>query len=895
MSAPLLATKLYIPYLRSTVVPRPRLVDKLNAGLSGKFTLISAPAGFGKTTLLSVCIRDCNKPIAWVSLDQGDNDPARFLMYFIAAIQRINPEIGKELLPSLQSAPIPETEFLLTNLINEITELADSFAIVLDDYHLITEAKIQDLLIFFLERLPTNVHLLISSRSDPPWPLARFRVRGQITEIRSQEMRFTQKETAVFLNDVMDLALAPEDIAVLESKTEGWIAGLQMAALSMQDRNDKTGFVNAFRGSHRYVIDYLIEEVLEHQSSEVQDFLLKTSILERLNGNLCDVVLNDQLPVSGGKAQAILEKLEQNNLFLTPLDDQRRWYRYHQLFADLLRNHLNQKFPDEVVHLHQRASVWYGMNDLLPDAIQHALAINDIEQIAYLTEEMVLDTLDHSETNALMTWLNHLSKADFQQYPWLLVARASVYFKAGKYDKMEQDFETVEKILETRTDDDETSIRIRGHIAAAQSYLSELRDEPRLAINQAEDALSMLSEKEIKLRSFVSIRRANCLMWIGDLEKAILAYKEIGKTSKEIGDEQSAIIALSEMAIVQMVAGRLSQATKSIRDICNYAEEITLRDGRRPQAMGVLYRHLSNIQQEQNNLTKASFFAQEALKICEQWGEKEAIIFGLLANVRVKFAQAEYTQVEEFFRRIFPIADQISPLEVEQFKSLAIHYQLLKGKHDEADVWAFDLGLTPNDEFGYEHRLEYQNLAHLLVANGKYDQARKVVDALIKVADQVGDGFYLIQFLVLKAIITKKMSRLDESMIAMKKALSIAQPEGYVRAILNEGAEVEGLLRKAIAQGIEVDYAQKLLAAFMFGAKSLSDKAAREVIMLELLSQRELEVLRLLVTDLSVPEISNEFVVSASTIRSHIKNIYRKLDAHSRHEAVTKAREQGLL
>ena len=265
----------------------------------------------------------------------------------------------------------------------------------------------------------------------------------------------------------MDLALTSEDIAALDSKTEGWIAGLQMAAISMRGRGDISGFVQSFTGSHRYVIDYLMEEVLEQQNPEIQKFLLKTSILERLNGELCDVVLSDQLatednqrpnhlPLVTSNSQTILELLEKNNLFLTPLDDQRRWYRYHQLFADLLRNHLNQKFPDEVVHLHQRASIWYGMNDLLPDAIQHALAINDIEQIAYLTEEMVLDTLDRSETRALMTWLNHLSKADFQQYPWLLVARASIYFKAGKYDKMEQDYETVEKILETRTDNEET-------------------------------------------------------------------------------------------------------------------------------------------------------------------------------------------------------------------------------------------------------------------------------------------------------------------------------------------------------------------------------------------------------------------------------------------------------
>jgi LuxR family maltose regulon positive regulatory protein len=895
MPKPLLATKFYIPIPRQEIVPRPRLVEMLNHGLSGKLTLISAPAGFGKTTLLRECVHQCGRNATWLSLDEGDNEPKRFLSYLIAALQRVAPKIGGGVQISLGATSPTDIESILTQLVNDLGAISEPVILVLDDYHAIIEPAIQEIMVFILENQPSQIHLVIASRADPPWPLARFRARSELNEIRAQDMRFTQDEAAQFLNDVMGLGLSAKDIAALEARTEGWIAGLQMAALSMRGRADISGFIQSFTGSHRYVIDYLMEEVLEGQPPEIQAFLLKTSILERLTGDLCDAVVNDHPSNSGAKSQALLETLEQNNLFLIPLDDQRRWYRYHHLFADLLRNHLHRTYPDKVVYLHQRASVWYGMNDLLPDAIKHALAVDDIEQIAYLTEASAIDALDLNETSALMAWLAHLSDVDFRQYPWLLITRASINFKAGKYDQMEQDFEAVEKILGTQANDEAASIRIRGHMAATRSYLAELREDPHTAIQQAEAALAMLPKNEIKLRSFVSIRRANGLMWIGNLEKAITAYKEIGETSKQVGDGQSAIIALSEMAVVQMIAGKLREATESIQDICSYAEALTLRDGRRPLATGVMYRHLSNIQREQNHLAEASFYAQESLEICQQWGEKEALIFGMLGLARVKFAQREYAQVEELFQKILPIAREISPMEVKQFQSWAIHYQLLRGKSDEAEAWARELELRPDDVFGYEQRYEYQNLAHLLAAQGKYDQAQNVLDALVRMAKKAGDSFYLLQYLTLKAIVLQKINKPDEAMIEMGKALSIASPEGYVHAILDEGDEVESLLHKAIAQGIEVAYAQKLLAAIRDAAKSKPSQIITETALLESLSPRELEVLRLLVTDLSAPEIADQLVVSASTVRSHIKNIYGKLDAHSRHEAVTKARELGFL
>jgi LuxR family maltose regulon positive regulatory protein len=494
-----------------------------------------------------------------------------------------------------------------------------------------------------------------------------------------------------------------------------------------------------------------------------------------------------------------------------------------------------------------------------------------------------------------MSWLDRVPEAQFYQYPWLLVARASTNFKIGNYELANNDLSEVERVVSNLEPSDEMVLRIRGHAAAIRSYLAELREDTTTAIQQAEAALALLSDKDIKLRSYVLIRWANCLAWLGDFERAIPAYEEAGEASKLVGDGQSAIIALSEVAVVQMFAGNLRQATDSINDIHHYAEELALRDGRRLPAMGILYRHMSHILREQNKLSEASYYAEEGVKICQQWGEKEALVFGLNGVARVKYAQGEHTQVEDLFRQILQIAGEISPRAVKQFRIWSLHYQLLQGKIETAEIWARDLELSPNDEFGYDCRYEYQNYAHLLVAKGDYTQALIILDGLVKVADKVGDGYFKIQYLVLQAIILDKLNKIEEAMNVMEKALSMARAEGFVRSILDEGKIVGDLLRKAIAQGIEVVYAGKLLAALGEESKpSISVRSATTGLM-DPLSNREMEVMRLLVTDLTTPEIADELIVSVSTVRSHIKNIYAKLDVHSRYEAVSKAKQLDLL
>ena len=396
MPTSILATKLYIPPPRSKAVPRPRLVARLNEGLHRKLTLISAPAGFGKTTLVSEWVAGCERPVAWLSLDEGDNDLARFLAYLVAALQTITADMGKGLLAGLQSPQPPPIELILTTLLNEITTIPDHFVLVLDDYHVIDAQPVDHALTFLLEHLPPQMHLVIATREDPQLPLARLRARGQLTELRAADLRFTPSEAAEFLNQVMGLNLSADDIAALETRTEGWIAGLQMAALSMQGRSDTASFIQAFTGSHRFVLDYLVEEVLQRQPERVRSFLLQTAILDRLSGPLCDAVTGRE------DGRGMLDALERGNLFVVPLDDRRQWYRYHHLFADVLQARLMEEQPDQVSGLHRRASAWYEQNGLPSDAIRHALAAEDFERAADLIE-LAGPMVEESSLTA--TWL----------------------------------------------------------------------------------------------------------------------------------------------------------------------------------------------------------------------------------------------------------------------------------------------------------------------------------------------------------------------------------------------------------------------------------------------------------------------------------------------------------
>ena len=889
MTTQIISTKLYVPTPRLDLVSRPRLLDRLEKGAAGKLTLITAQAGFGKTTLLAEWIARRNQPVCWLSLDEGDNDLQRFLEYFLAALRKVKRDLGEPVLLALRSQKARQPEELLAWLINEISASAESFILILDDYHTITEPEIQQALLFLLDHLPAQMHLIISSRSDPPWPLAKLRVHGDLLEIRSQEMRFSLDEAATFLNERMGLALSTQDIATLEKRTEGWIVGLQLAALSMHPRPDRQAFIQAFAGSHRYVMDYLVEEVLSQQRPEIQEFLLKTSILSRFSASLCDALLGRR------GSQNVFTELERKNLFLIPLDEERRWYRYHHLFADLLRHHLEQKFDREVLDLHRKASLWFEQHGLFADALNHALASKDIERVVQLTEQLTVYQLDHGELKILLAWFETLPEPTLERYPWLLVTRTWALFNLGKYEAVEDNLDQIASVLSTQRLPSDLENRVRGHAVALRSYLAELRDDPRSAARQAEAALAWLPEQDIQLRAFVAIRWANCLAWLGDLERSIPIYREAGESCKRVGESQLALTALSEMAVIQMAAGKLRQAVGSITEITRYAEELARRDGRKLPAMGILYRHLSNIQHERNQLAEADHAIKEAIHICKEWGEKEALFAALLASTRVQFSQGDFRQLAQSFQQINQIASQISAEYNARSQTWRVRYQLLTGKLAEAEKWVQELDLKAGDVLDYERREDYENFARFLFLRGDHSRALEVLENLLKTVNRAGAGMYAIQYRVMQAIFLTRTGRGEEALAAMREALTLAHVEGYVRSILDEGEPVGELLRTAISKGIEVAYASHLLQIFQDQSISSAAQGMQAARLVDPLSQRELEVLRLLVTDLSAPEIAGTLFISASTVRSHIKQIYSKLDAHSRFEAVSKARELNLL
>jgi LuxR family maltose regulon positive regulatory protein len=526
MPTPILATKLYIPRLRPNVVSRPRLLERLNEGLHRKLTLISAPAGFGKTTLLGAWVALIERPVAWLSLDEGENDPAPFLTYFVAALQTIAATIGEGVLSALQSPQPPPPEAILTALLNDLTTIQDPFVLVLDDYHMIAAKAVDQALTYLVEHLPPQMHLVIATREDPALPLARLRARGHLTEVRAADLRFTPSEAAAFLTQGMGLKLSAEDIAALERRTEGWIAGLQLAALSLQGHEDATSFIASFTGSHHFVLDYLLEEVLGQQSERIQQFLLRTSILDRMSGPLCDAVVLD----STASGQATLEHLEHANLFLVPLDNERRWYRYHHLFAELLRQRLHQSTAsspqDEgrgVDELHLRASQWYEDQGLSIEAFQHAAAAHDVERAARLIEGDGMPLQFRGAVTPVLHWLESLPKTVLDARPSLWVMYASALSMTGHLTDIEPKLQAAEAAM-PRAEPEDTTRNLVGHIAAIRALLAAAQNQVEPMLAQSRRALEYLHPNDLSSRPFTLWTLGFASFLQGDRARARQAY-----------------------------------------------------------------------------------------------------------------------------------------------------------------------------------------------------------------------------------------------------------------------------------------------------------------------------------------------------------------------------------
>ena len=888
--ANLLATKLHIPRLRTPLVHRPRLIERLRQAAEYPLTLLAAPAGFGKTTLLSTWLERTPLTTAWVSLDLADNDLTRFWSYTFTALDEALPGCGATALELLQSPQSPSIEDILSTVINTLTGLPQEVVLVWDDYHLIAAPAIHTSITFLLEHLPPRLHLIIATRADPPLPLARLRTRGQLIELRSTDLRFLSEETTAFLTQVSGLALSLEEITALERRTEGWIAGIQLAALSLHGRSDIPGFIRAFTGSHHYVVDYLAEEVLMHQPEAVQTFLLQTAILERMTGSLCEAVTGN------AAGQAMLERLEQANLFLVPLDDERQWYRYHHLFADVLQQRLQRRMPDLVPELHFRASTWYEQQGLQAEAVEHALSALDFERAARLLEQVATDLIwKRGELSTLLKWLEALPEQVLQIHPRLLLDSAWVLLWHGQVSALEPRLQTASRALAASTESQShvphsDRRTMQGELAAIQAELARQRGDVSGAIVLANEALTSLPEDAQWLRGIVSGLLGGAYRLRGDIVAASHAYIETIHASQASDNIPVTLIALGQLAQLQALQGQLHQASRTYQQALDLA---TRRSVMTLPALGVALVSMGDVLREWNDLDGAGRLLLQGIEYCQQRGGlAEYALDGLLSLARVLQAQGDMDgalrviQQAERTGRDSHSATRVSASQAKLW--------LAQGNVPAVTIWAtrFQHELNEDDELAYEHLDGYIVLARLHMVRGELTEAIQLLRRLLQLAESTALTGKVIEVLVLQALSFQAQANLPQSMLALTRALELAAPQGYVRIFLDEGEPMLALLHQAASRGVALDYLDKLLAAFGTTAQAPSPLPA---VLLDPLSEREREILRLIAAGLSTNEIADELVITVGTVRNHIKHIYSKLDAHSRLQLVERARSLNLL
>ncbi|MEW6228258.1 MAG: LuxR C-terminal-related transcriptional regulator [Bacillota bacterium] len=912
MGAPLLKAKLYVQPVQPGLVSRPRLTGRLASRSGRKLTLVSAPAGFGKTTLLREWVSRCNQPVAWVSLDGGDNDPVRFWSYVIAALQTVQAGLGESHLSILQSTPFAPGEFaataplpaeaFLTGLVNEVTDAESAVILVLDDYHLITDPRVHDGVIFLLDNLPPRMHLVVSTRSDPPWPLARWRARDELAELRQTDLRFNCQEAAEFLNETMGLGLSADDIAVLTSRTEGWIAGLQMAAVSMRGRDDASGFIKAFKGNNRYILDYLTEEVLQGQPESMQTFLLRTSILDRLTGPLCDAVTSSLSPSlrGEGSSQATLEMLERANMFVVPLDDERRWYRYHHLFADLLRRRLLEQVGEEgLAHLHRRASEWYESNGLVASAIGHALGAGDFGRAARLIEQVAEETLIRSEIATLLNWLEALPEDVVRARPLLCVYHAAVLFLHAR------PMEVIGARLEDAAKHDAVDL-VSGTRATVQALIALFQGDAQRSTDLCQQALELLPEDRPFFRSVV----ANNLgvityMMGGDLETASRCFEEAVRLGRQVGNSMMAVVALCQLAEICIAYGQLHKARAQYELALESAVD---EKGQRLPVAAMPLMGLGELLREWNQLDAAVKHLTDGIELAKKWTEFSALD-GYISLARVRHAQGDAEGARESMRTAERLAARFVPTKLDDFFVDAYQARLAIAQGDlrAAARWAQSRGLVADGSAGsletgkgssfvyHVHELELITLAKMYIAQGLLDKALGVLGPLLESAERLKRMGSVVQIRALLALALEAKGHTLQALGVLQQALSLAEPEGYMRVFLDEGPPMARMLHRAASRDIAPEYTGRLLAAFAQPEAPATSEREPRALIVEPLSERETEVLQLISRGLSNREIAQRLFVSLPTIKWHATNIYGKLGVRNRTQAVARARALGIL
>ncbi len=917
MSEPLLLTKLYVPPLRPYLVPRPRLINTLNQGLQDghKLTLISAPAGFGKTTLANEWIQTLGSAtppvaVAWVSLDEADNDLPRFLAYLITALNQSEgtaSTFGKSALAMLQSPQPPPTTAALTPLINELAALPEKIVLVLDDYHLIeADARpIHEAISFLLENSPPQIHLVIATREDPYLPLSRLRARNQLTELRAIDLRFSSAETADFLNQVMGLGLAANDIAALEARTEGWITGLQLAALALRGQVALQGssanqpgmqasdFINSFAGSHRYVLDYLIEEVLEQQPETVQMFLLETAVLNRLTGPLCDALTGQK------NGQETLQTLDHANLFVIPLDSERRWYRYHHLFAELLRQQLQQSQPEEVSRLHQQASTWYEQNGFTHEATEHAFLAKDFERAAQLIQVQADTTWQQGEHGKLRRWLPKLPDEVLLAKPILGIYHAWYLFASGQHETAEQLLQSAEQALNGSTE----KVHLKGRVAAIRAFMSSYQGNAPGIIQHARQALADLSEQDSVWRSISAIVLGDAYGFKGDMSAAYAARSEALQFCQAAGETYYTMLAGMKVAVTLRSQGQLQQTIDMCQQQIQFADQVGLSQ---TSLAGLLWAIWGEALAELNDLDGAMQQVRKAAELVPLMVDLVMLGWGYMCLLRIYFSRGELDKAEKIIQKMENI-DRVADAPrwiMNELAAWQARLWLEQKNLEAATQWAADRGFNayknhkPLPEMNYFLLFDYIILARVLLAQGQLEEAARLLNQLLEPARTGQRTTRVIEILLLQALTYQALGAPDRAIASLKQAIDLAEPQGFIRIFADEGPPMGQLLQEALNRGIAPAYVRRLLAAFSSSETNQANTTsfqADQSALVEPLSERELEILQLISEGLTNPEIATRLFLSLNTVKVHTRNIYGKLDAHTRTQAVAKGRALGIL
>jgi LuxR family maltose regulon positive regulatory protein len=943
MSLSLLSTKLYIPPARPNAVARPRLTEKLTAGLEqpGSITLLSGPAGFGKTTLLSAWITDCrlkiddhrlwiessrrghsleanhrftinhqqspikNLQFAWVSLDEGDNDPIRFWTYLIAACQSIREGVGESALALFRMPqPLP-SETVPTILINDLAGVDRDLVLILDDYHTIENETIHTALGFLLEHLPGKLHLVVSTRVDPPWPLARFRARNQLVEIRTRDLRFSTEEAALFLNQTTGLNLSAEDIAALEARTEGWIAGLQLAAIAMQSpvslqgRSDLASFVKAFTGSHLYVAEYLVEEVLQRQPEDVQAFLLRTSLLERLNAELCNAVTGRQ------DGQEMLVALHRANLFVLPLDDEGRWFRYHHLFTDLLRSRLQQVISaNEIVELHRRAAVWYVQNGFKVEAVNHALAARDFEEAARLIEQAVYPMLARGELATCMQWISSLPEDVTRQRPLFLLAKAWALTFAGSFHQVEPLLQQVEVLIQ-KEPDNPAGREMLGGASAMRAFFAMLAGEYERALKLAENAQTLSPESSTGARSLLPYTLGVSLRGQGKYELAAQAFARDIQMGERFDDLLIWATGITELVNTRRMQGRLREAVETGRQALRWlAGHGALQFG----SLAKVEVALCEVLREKNELDQARERVGGAIDRMQTWAMPTDRLFAYLVLARTQESRGDFDgaraslQIARKLRDAHPVLMNLARA-VDMYE-----IRLLLATRDVAAAESLLESLKPGtSRILVLREQELTMLGRVRLAQNRPGEAAEILSQLASAPGIMERMSAWLEVSALQACALDAQGNRGGAIDVLMKALAFAEPEGFVRLFADEG-EAMRLLIDECRLRVEKPGQERLrnyidLLLNAFPTSEMPGVARQRIIhqqstisnLVEPLTPRELEVLQLITAGDSNRAIAEKLVITVSAVKKHTANIYGKLNVNSRTQAVARARQLGLL